>query len=206
VGKLAPLDELDDLDAQPPLLPLRRPCGAAGCRRRARPGGRHCLPCHAAAVRRWRHNHRHELAVRRRDGGAARPDDARARDSARAKLAMALRRGTFERGGCRFCGASGAIALMADPARWREVVWVCREHRQAEYERREDEAAQRAAEAKLTAWAEERAQVLAAIALLPPERQAQFHALAAQGPAGITLSPHAPLYEMNLVRAYQAQT
>jgi len=150
-------------------------------------------------VRRWRAEHRRELAVRRRDAAAVRGDDAaRARDSGRAKLAMALRRGTLERGRCRECGARAVVGLIAEPARWREAVWVCGEHRQAELERRRDTAAQRAANAKQAAWYAERAGVLAAIELLPPAERAQLHALAARGPAGTQLSPGAPLYVMNL--------
>jgi len=205
VRRFAPLDELDALDDLGPLppLPLIRFCGAPGCRRRARPGGRHCPGCHTAAVRRWREEHRRELAVRRRDAAAARDDDARARDSGRAKLAMALRRGTLERGRCRECGAREVVGLIADPADWRAVVWVCRAHRQAERERRRDAAAQHAADAKQAAWYDERARVLAAIELLPPAERAQLHALAARGPAGTQLSPGAPLYVMNLVRVYK---
>ena len=206
VRKIAPLDELDELDnlGPPPRLPLIRFCGAPGCRRRARPGGRHCPGCHMAAVRRWREEHRRELAVRRRDAAAARDDDARARDSGRAKLAMALRRGTLERGHCRACDAREVVGLIADPADWRAVVWVCREHRQAELERRRDAAAQRAYQAQQAAWYDERARMLAAIELLPPAERARLHALAARGPAGSTLSSEAPLYVMNLVRAYEA--
>jgi len=204
VRRFAPSDELDDLG--PPLpLPLIRFCGAPSCRRRARPGGRHCAGCHVAAVRRWRENHRRELAVRRRDTAAARDDDARARDSGRAKLAMALRRGTLARGRCRVCNDREVIALIADPADWRAVVWICQEHRQAELERRRDAAAQRAADAKQAAWYAERTRALAAIELLPPAERARLHALAARGPAGTQLSPGAPLYVMNLVRAYKAR-
>jgi len=155
-------------------------------------------------VRRWRAEHRRALAVRRRDAAAARNDAARARDSGRAKLAMALRRGTFARGRCRECDAREVMGLIADPARWRAVVWVCREHRQAELERRRDAAAQHAADTKQAAWYAERARVLAAIELLPPAERAQLHALAARGPAGSQLSPGAPLYVMNLVRVYTA--
>jgi len=135
-----------------------------------------------------------------------RDDDARARDSSRAKLAMALRRGTLKRGRCRECGAREVVGLIADPADWRAVVWVCREHRQAEIERRRDGAAQRAADAKQAAWYAERARVLAAIELLPPVERAQLHALAALGPAGTQLSPGAPLYVMNLVRVCKARS
>ena len=201
---IAPLDELDE-EWRPPLLPLVRSCGAPGCRRRARPGGRHCRRCHAAAVRRYREDHRRELAVRRQDAAAARDEDLRARDSARAKLAMALRRGTLARGWCRECGAGEVVGLIADPARWREVVWVCRTHRETELERRQETAAQQAADAKQAVWYDERARVLAAIELLPSAERAQLHALAARGPAGTQLSPGAPLYVMNLVRVYRAR-
>jgi len=197
------LDELDDLPPPAP-LPLIRFCGARGCKRRARLGGRHCSFCHAAAVRHWREDHRRELAVRRRDAAAVRGDDARARDSARAKLAMALRRGTLDRGRCADCGDTAVIGLIADPARWREAVWVCREHRAAELERRLEDMERRAYEAKQAVWYDERAQALAAIELLPSDEQARLRALAARGLGGLRLSPDAPLYVMNLVRAYEA--
>ena len=202
VRKIAPLDELDHVPLPPP-LPLVRFCSAPGCRRRTRPGGRHCPGCHSAAVRRWRDEHRREIAARRRDAATLRDDEARARDSARAKLGMALRRRTLERGSCRFCGDAEVIGLIAEPSRWRDVVWVCREHRQAELDRRRDDADQRAAEVKQAAWYEERARVLAAIELLPPDEQAQLRELAVRGPAGMRLSPGAPLYVMNLVRLFR---
>ncbi len=160
--KFAPLDELDDVPVPPP-LPLVRFCSAPGCRRRTRPGGRHCPGCHAAAVRQWRDAHRREIAIRRRDAAALRDDETRARDSARAKLGMALRRRTLARGCCRICGDAEVIGLIAEPTRWREVVWVCREHRQADLDRCREDAEQRAAEAKQAAWYLERARVVAAI-------------------------------------------
>lgn len=201
---IGPLDELDDLPPPAP-LPLIRFCGAKGCRRRTRPGRRHCSFCHAAAVRHWREEHRRELAVRRRDAAAVRDHDARARDSARAKLAMAVRRGTLARGRCRVCGANEVIALIEDPARWREAVWVCREHREIELEQRREAEAQRAYHDKQAAWYDERARVLAAIELLPPNAQRELQARAARGPAGLPLSRGAPLYAMNLVRAFAAR-
>jgi len=204
VRKFAPIDELDD-DTPPPIIPLNRYCGSASCRRRARPGGRHCPACHAAAVRRCRDKHKREFAVRRRDAAAQRNEEARARDSARAKLAMALRRGSLVRGRCRFCGDTDVIALIADPSRWREIVWVCRRHRQEEIELRDQAAERHAAEARQAEWYTERARVLAAIDLLPPNERAQLHALAARGPAGLRLAPDAPLYAMNLVRLFKTR-
>jgi len=81
---------------------------------------------------------------------------------------------------------------------------VCREHREAELERRREDAAQRTANAKQAAWYDERARVLAAIELLPLDERARLEALAERGPAGMRLSPGAPLYVMNLVRAFKA--
>ncbi len=203
--RIGPLDELDDLPPPAPPLPLIRFCGAAGCRRRARPGGRHCASCHGQAVRRWREDRRRELAGRRRDAATLRDAEARARDSARAKLAMALRRATIARGRCVDCGEAQVIGLIADPARWREVVWVCRQHRETELERRRGADERRMYEAKQADWYDERARVLAAIELLPPAERAELHALAARGPAGMRLLPRAPLYVMNLVRVYNGR-
>ncbi len=200
----APLDELDDLGPPPP-LPLIRFCGAAGCKCRARPGGRHCSGCHAAAVRYWREGHRRELTVRRRDAAALRDDETRARDSARAKLAMALRRGTLARGRCVGCGDAQVIGLIADPAKWREVVWVCRQHRETELERRRGADERRMYEAKQADWYDERARVLAAIELLPPDERARLHAIAERGPRGIRFNPGSPIFVMNLVRNYKAR-
>lgn len=202
--RIGPLDELDELPIPAPLR-LVRFCGARGCKRRARPGGRHCPSCHAAAVRRWRENHRRDLAARRRDAAAVRDHDVRARDSARAKLAMAVRRGAIARGRCLDCGEAQVIGLIADPARWREVVWICREHRETELERRRGASERRTYEAKQVVWYDERARVLAAIELLPPAERAELHALAARGPAGMRLLPGAPLYVMNLVHVYNGR-
>ena len=49
----------------------------------------------------------------------------------------------------------------------------------------------------------ERETALAAIAALPEERRAQLRAIAARGPAGVVLSPDAPLFTIRLVRAYR---
>ncbi len=202
--RIRALDELGELPPPAP-LPLVRFCGAKGCRRRARPGGRHCPGCHAVAVRRWREGHRRELAARRHDAASVRDPDERARDSARAKLAMALRRGTLERGRCGECADTDVIGLIEEPARWRDVVWICRQHRETELERRRGADERRMYEAKQADWYDERAQVLAAIELLPAAERAELHALAARGPAGVRLSPGAPLYVMNLVRVYNVR-
>jgi hypothetical protein len=195
------LDELDDLSPPPPNV--IRFCGAMGCRRPARLGGRHCNTCHAAAVRRWREKNESELAAERREAATLRNADTRARDSARAKLAMAIRRGKVTRDRCRFCGSDSVIALMADPTKPLEVVWVCRADRQAEIDRRKADEARRVAAATQSDWQRERVEALAAIALLPLEVQAELKAIGARGPAGLKLSPEAPLYSMQLVRAYR---
>jgi len=72
-------------------------------------------------------------------------------------------------------------------------------------ERRTEEIARRTApEAdRAAAWQAEREGALAAIAALPEKRRAQLRAIAAQGPAGVVLSPDAPLFTIRLVRAYR---
>ncbi len=96
--------------------------------------------------------------------------------------------------------------MIEDPARWQEVVWVCREHRTTELERRREVDERRAYEAKQAVWYDERARVLAAVELLPPDEQARLHALAARGLGGMQLAPDAPLYVMNLVRVYKTRS
>jgi hypothetical protein len=198
--RFAPLDELDDLP--PPLTEpgLIRFCGAPKCRRRARPGGRHCPACHIAAVHRWRETHRRELNARRRNTAAARDPEDRTRDSARAKLAMAIRRGKVAKGRCAECGAAEVTAYMADPARPLEVVWLCRDDRRDGIERILGEGKR---EAERQAWEERRAAALAGLALLPPVIAARLRAQAQLGAGSLRLSTEAPLYKMNLVRLYE---
>jgi len=198
---LRPLDELDDLEeiGLSRLLPLRGICSTKACRGTARPSGRHCLACHARAVQRYRDRHAQQLAARRRDADALRDDRTRAADSARAKLAMALRRGTMQRGVCRRCGTTDVMGIIEDPQQWRDVTWACRRDRDVARERRRDEQAQLAAQRERATWAEEWTRVLAAIDLLPPDVRRRLHELAARGPVGIRLSPEAPLYVMNLI-------
>jgi len=173
---LRPFDELDDLEeiGLSRLPPLRRICSTKACRGTARPGGRHCLACHARAVRRYRDRHAQQLVTHRRDAAALRDEATRAADSARAKLAMALRRGTMLRGLCRICGTTDVMGIIEEPQRWRDVVWVCRRDRDVARERRRDEEAQLAASRERAAWAEERTRVLAAIELLPPDVRARL--------------------------------
>jgi len=96
------------------------------------------------------------------------------------------------------------LGVIEEPQRWRDVVWVCRRDRDEARERQRNGEAEVARSRERAAWADERTLVLAAVELLPPNERAQLHALAAQGPAGWTLSPEAPLYVMNLVRVYKA--
>ena len=202
-----PLDELDDLEEieLPKPLPLRRICSTKACRGTARPGGRHCLACHARAVQRYRDRHAQQLTTRRRDAAVLRDEATRAADSARAKLATALRRGTMKQGLCQICGTTAEVmGIIEDPQQWRDVSWVCRRDRDEARERQRDRQAEVARARERAAWAEERTRVLAAIELLPPNERAQLHALAGRGPASWTLSPDAPLYVMNLVRVYKA--
>jgi hypothetical protein len=72
------------------------------------------------------------------------------------------------------------------------------------HSQRAEEARQVAAAAQ-SDWERERAETLAAIALLPPAERARLEAIAACGPGGLRLAPEAPLYVIQLVRAYRSE-
>jgi len=196
-GRFDPVDELDDLNPAPgPYLQLIRFCGARGCRRRTRPGGRHCPEHHAAAARRWREGERAAINTRRRDLAQDRSEAQRERDSARAKLSMALKRGKIAKRGCQVCGTASVTAYQPDPKRPLDVVWLCRDDR-ADYIGQREEVAT-AARAR-DEWQARREAAFSTLALLPPEVQAEIMALATRGPAGLRLSAESPLYSQQLV-------
>lgn len=169
-----------------------RPCGRANCAEKRRSGGRYCGSCFAAANRRSHTTHRRERNARRRDRAARRDESARAQDCARAKLYVAISRGKLKKEPCVKCGSHEVTALILDPARWREVVWICREDRGEEIVRRPP------------VDAKERESVLAAVAALPRDVRERLYDVAARGPAGIRLAADAPLFIMRLIRAYRA--
>jgi hypothetical protein len=130
-----------------------------------------------------------------------RDDTARAKDCARAKLFVAIARGTLTIAPCVVCGGYDELtANIADPTRWRDVVWVCRDHRADEIARRTTPPPVDPA----VVWQTERERALAAIAALPEVQQAALRAIAARGPAGIVNAPEAPFFTIRLVQAYTA--
>jgi hypothetical protein len=167
--------------------------------KRRRIGGRYCRDCFAAANRRSHQRLRRERNARRRDRARERDVVTRDRDSARAKLFVAIARGKMRKSPCVICGLAKVTAFIVDPARWWEVVWICREDRAAEMTRR------LSTPVTLTPCLEkERDAVRAEVASLPEPLRLRLHAIAAKGPAGTTLAPDAPLYVMQLMRAYRA--
>jgi hypothetical protein len=197
VRNIAPIDPLDDL---PPPLPLRpsRSCDVENCREIARPGGRRCRVHHLLDVRRWRSKNHTIIKARRRDVAADRDADARAADSARAKVAMAIKRGTITRGPCCECGSAKTTAYVADPAKWREIAWVCRDHRD-ELIRGILEREQ--AREKQDAWKTKREWALSVFEVMPPEVQAEIRTLALRNPIfqDRDLEIGSPLYLSKLV-------
>jgi hypothetical protein len=177
-----------------------RSCSSPACQRPARRDARTCALCNAAAFRRWYKRHRKDVLADRRATADARSEEQRARDTARAKLAMAIRRGTIVREPCRLCNEPNVTAYIADPVEWRKVIWFCREHRAEEIAR----LTAPSQEALLAAQTACREAALASIAALAKPERARLHAIAAHGPAGLLLSPEAPLYTIRLIRAYEA--
>jgi hypothetical protein len=178
-----------------------RRCGRTECAEKRRSGGRYCGGCFAAANRRSHATHRRERNARRRDRAALRNNWTRASDCARAKLYVAISRGKLKKEPCVKCGSEKVTALILDPARWADVVWICREDRGEELARR---LGSEAALGENVAWMKERAAVLAAVASLPNDVRTRLYDIAARGPSGIKLASDAPLFIMRLIRAYRA--
>jgi hypothetical protein len=180
---------------------LRRTCSKPRCNNTPTPDGRYCKACFAAANRASHERHHKERNARRRTRAAYRDDTARAKDSARAKLFVAIARGKLLKGRCVRCSCwDDVTALILDPTKWREVVWVCRDHRADEFVRLTKPAEIDPA----VAWQTERECALAAIAALPEAQQAALRAIAARGPAGMVIAPEAPFFTIRLVQAYAA--
>lgn len=191
--------EIDDL--APPRPQFIRFCGASECRFIAREGGRHCKQHHAEAVQRWRNRNRKEINFNRRAAEKEATEEERALHIARAKLAVYIARGKITREPCATCYTSDVTAYIADAAKWREPVWLCRECRDATIQTMEDET-RRLRERDEYAMRRERA--LAAFAALSVEQQNAIRERAARGPLGLTLSPESPLYQQRLVAEAEA--
>lgn len=199
VRKINPLDPLDDPPAPLPLRPTR-PCDVENCSEVARTGGRRCRAHHRLDVRKWRSQNTTTIKARQRDVAADRDGDKRAADSARAKVAMALKRGKITKGFCLEprCARTEVTAYIADPAKWREIVWVCRDHRDelirgiVERER---------ARTKRDAWKTKREWAVSVFGTFPPEEQAAIRTLAARNPVfrDRELAVDSPLYLSKLV-------
>jgi hypothetical protein len=112
-----------------------------------------------------------------------------------------IARGKLKKEPCATCGKAEVTAFILDPLRWREVVWICREDRREEITRR---LSREPSHAEHAAWAKERDAVLAAVAALPENARERLYDIASRGPAGIRLASDAPLFVMQLTRAYRA--
>ena len=117
---------------------------------------------------------------------------------------MAIRRGYVARGRCAVCGDPDVIAAIVDVSAPLVVRWICQADKRTALEAQRAEEARRAAAATQATYDAERTTALRAIAELPELVQAELRAVAARGPAGIRLAPSAPLFTMQLVRAFRA--
>ena len=120
-------------------------------------------------------------------------------------LPWRIARGKITKGTCIVCQRhDGLIAYIADPRRWSDVVWACREHR-PELTTLPSTGTERS-ESAAEKWAHQRESALVAVAGLPKEEREYLCEIAARGPAGVHLSPEAPLFAIQLVRAYQIRS
>jgi hypothetical protein len=111
---------------------------------------------------------------------------------------MALKRGTIQRSHCAECGSLKTTAYIADPAKWREIAWVCRDHRDdliAGILEREQ------AREKQDAWKIKREWAFSVFEAMPPEMQAEIRTLALRNPIfrDRDLASDSPLYLSKLV-------
>jgi len=111
---------------------------------------------------------------------------------------MALKRGTIAREHCTECGCLKTTAYIADPAKWRKIVWVCRDHRAAVVEGILER--ERARE-KQDAWKIKREWALSLFDAMSPEVQGEIRTLARRNPVfpDRDLAIDAPLYLSKLV-------
>ncbi len=189
-------DGLDDLDPPSAPLPLRRPCSKSGCRGTARPGGRYCRPCATEASARWYEAKREGILARRHGRRDERNEEQRARDSARAYVAVYERRGKLERARCSVCNDPNVQPTWRNPKLPLVVRWLCREHARDERETAASTARDRAA------IKAEYAELQAAIALLPQAVRSQLHDQAMRGL--LVRKVGDLMYWWNLRRAFQA--
>jgi len=168
-------DDLDPIDPGPPTLPVHRPCSKPRCRRSARAGGRYCRPCSTEASARWYRANRAEILARRLGRRDERDEEQRARDSARAYVAVYARRGKLARARCVVCDDPNVQPSWRNPKLPLEVSWICREHARDQRET----AASTARD--VAALKVEYAELRDAIALLPRPVQRQLHEEAMRG-------------------------
>jgi hypothetical protein len=111
---------------------------------------------------------------------------------------MAIKRGTIARGHCAECGSLKTTAYVADPAKWREIAWVCRDHRDElirgilEHEQ---------AREKQDAWKNKREWAFSVFDNMADEVQAEIRMLAHRNPIfrDRDLAIDSPLYLSKLV-------
>lgn len=168
-------DDLDPIDPGPSTLPMHRPCSKPRCRRSARAGGRYCRPCSTEASARWYRANRAEILARRLGRRDERDEEQRARDSARAYVAVYARRGKLARARCVVCDDPNVQPSWRNPKLPLEVSWICREHARDQRET----AASTARD--VAALKVEYAELRDAIALLPQPVQRQLHEEAMRG-------------------------
>jgi hypothetical protein len=184
-------------------LPIRRVCAKRGCHADARAGrGRLCRAHHAIATKRWRERRR-QAGESVAGASAAAPSSSPDAVRARVALSRARKLGKAVIYPCVVCTRHGdVIAVHPDPNEPSKIVWACRGCRhvllQGRDERRAAEAAAAADRENSRRVGAELEATLALLPTLPPATAEKFRAVAALGPAGLTLHPQSPMYRQRL--------
>jgi len=178
--------------------PAPRACTVTDCDRPARRRGTHCERCHKRA---WRHANR--AYAKAAEKARSFSPKALTLRTARATIAMALKRGRLHRQPCIVCGKPG-LPHHPDPTKAREITWLCRTHRTLERERAAQAAAAEATAARKAEWDELRQRFTTAWPHLAPAEREAVLTIAWREPLISSLPPAAPLAQQALIRAYGA--
>jgi hypothetical protein len=170
----------------------------ADCSRPARRQGTRCERCHKRA---WRKANRSKAKAAEK--ARIFSEEATALRKARATIGMMLKRNQLQRQPCAVCGKS-AVPHHPDPAKPREITWLCQSHRTIERERNiatDDRKAQKAE------WDSLRQAFSEAWPTLTPEQQEALQQAALADPwvtrIPFPLPPDSPIMYQAMVRAYQ---
>jgi hypothetical protein len=172
-----------------------------------------CAACSRRSSAAFYERHQNNVLARYHARKSLRTSVERKIRSARAYLAVYLKRGLVEKEPCASCRSVDVSPIQPDLDHPLVVIWACRTHKprltaelEADVRSAPIPPAQprrdRRLQAQRPTWASTYDEVEAALTNIPPEEARQLRA-AAGTVNGLQISTSSPLYRMNLVNAYK---